>query len=274
MFSNFNWLRQNSFLSDEIIRVVKKNHRKPHLDIEVFGNIAGTFTEYKIEFLIAISLVVICLTLLYFLVQFLIPDAFNFIDYNCFVFLQSYHSGTNTLLAETITFCGTGSFLIPVYLLIVILFLKKGQYNYAYMIALAAISSVILGWILKDIFQRSRPNAHLVMGAGGYSFPSGHSLGGFIFCGILIFMVGRTNISYLIKWILYFLTIVFGFSVGISRIYLHVHYATDVLGSLFIAVAWLSLLHIIFRVIFRDDMHSEPKKVSGDELNPNYYLDN
>jgi undecaprenyl-diphosphatase len=205
--------------------------------------------------------------------HFLIPDEMNFVDYNCFVISQSFRSNSNTILAEIITFLGTGGFLVPMYLLIVLLYLKKGQYHYALMISTVALSSLFLGWILKPIFRRTRPINHLVSGAGGYSFPSGHALGGFIFCGVVLFVIGRSRLSYTLKFALSLLAVLFGFSVGISRIYLHVHYATDILGSLFIGIAWMSLLHIIFRAIYTDNMYREMNERNA-VYGSDYYFNN
>src|ERR1035438_3878268 len=110
---------------------------------------------------------------------------------------------------------------------------KRRFLKYVMMISTMVVSSLLLGWLLKAVFHRSRPPYPLVGGAGGYSFPSGHALGGFIFCGILLFLVWKTLNNYYIKWLLSSFITVFGMCIGLSRIYLHVHYATDILGSFF-----------------------------------------
>jgi len=138
------------------------------------------------------------------------------------------------------------------------------------------ISSLLLGWILKPLFHRSRPGLPLVGGAGGYSFPSGHALGGFIFCGVLLLLLWKSRINFYLKWILTFFIFAFGLIIGISRIYLHVHYATDVLGSLFITLAWFSLSYIFFRLIFKQKLHERHELHSPmqEMISKTYQFDN
>jgi undecaprenyl-diphosphatase len=102
---------------------------------------------------------------------------------------------------------------------------------------------------LKLFFNRPRPLTPLLKEVNGFSFPSGHAFMSFTFFGLLIFMVhARTkNIALKIFLIVFFLCM--SVMVGISRIYLRVHYATDVLAGFAMGVIWLTLslwlLHII-----------------------------
>ena len=110
-----------------------------------------------------------------------------------------------------------------------------------------------------------------MVGAGGYSFPSGHSLGGFIFCLLIIFLIWKLKSGRLNKYFLYFISSVFGILIGFSRVYLHVHYATDVLGSLFVAVGWFALIYIMFILVFRNDLHQVHEREARDH---DYYESN
>ena len=117
------------------------------------------------------------------------------------------------------------------------------------MVAIVALVSLLSGWLLKDIFQRPRPIQPLISGAGGYSFPSGHSLGGFTFSGVLIYLLWNSTIRTSLKWILSLALSVFALLIGLSRIYLRVHFASDVLGSLLVTIVWLSLTFIVLETI-------------------------
>ena len=119
----------------------------------------------------------------------------------------------------------------------------KGRKTYAIFVFTVAVSGLLLGLVLKELFQRPRP-LHNMVGAGGYSFPSGHSLGGFIFSLLIIFLIWKLKDGRLNKYFLYFISAVFGILIGLSRVYLHVHYATDVLGSFFVAIGWFALIYI------------------------------
>ena len=123
------------------------------------------------------------------------------------------------------------------------------------MVAIVASVSLLSGWLLKDIFHRTRPISPLISDAGGYSFPSGHSLGGFTFSGVLIYLLLLTSIPNYLKWILSVLLILFAFLIALSRIYLRVHFASDVFGSLLVTIVWLSLTFILLETIEKRIQH-------------------
>ena len=111
-------------------------------------------------------------------------------------------------------------------------------------------TSLLLGLVLKEIFRRPRPALEHLDAAGGYSFPSAHTLGGFTFCGIMIYLVMQMRLSLAVKIILAITLFLFACLIGISRIYLHTHYASDTLASLCAAIFWLGLFYIL--AIVRD----------------------
>jgi undecaprenyl-diphosphatase len=220
-------------------------------------NIQHTISAFSFELLAFFSLLIFSLSLIYFLVHSVIPEKQNMIDHTAFILIQPYISEKYTLIAQWVTFFGTGSFLIPAYLFIFLYLLRNNFIQYAVMVVVMVMSSLLLGWILKPMFHRSRPPFPLVSGAGGYSFPSGHALGGFIFSGVLLFLVWKTGKNIYQKYMISFFVISFGLGIGLSRIYLHVHYATDVMGSLFITLAWFSLSYIFFHLIFKHEMREK-----------------
>jgi undecaprenyl-diphosphatase len=238
-----------------------------------FKNIHGKINAFPSEFLVFFSLLVFSLSLFYYLTHYMISEKQNILDNSAFLILQPLISEKLTFLARLITFFGTGSFLIPSYLFIIFYLLRKRFTRYALMVAAIVMSSLFLGWILKPIFHRSRPSYPLVGGAGGYSFPSGHALGGFIFSGVLLVIVWKSRKNIYVKWLLSFSIVTLGLSIGISRIYLHVHYATDVIGSLFVTMAWFSFSNMFFRLIFKDDMHeTELTGSSQNAISDNYHF--
>ncbi len=143
--------------------------------------------------IIVIAVLIFSALSLYFLIHYILQEKENMIDYSGFLFFRPLISPTFTKIAELVTFCGTGTFLVPSYLLIIAFLIRNNHSKSAIMISTIAISSLLLGWLLKDIFHRSRPSHHLVSGAGGYSFPSGHAFGGFIFTGIVLYLIWQTG---------------------------------------------------------------------------------
>ena len=98
---------------------------------------------------------------------------------------------------------------------------------------------VALNTVLKFIVQRPRPDGFRLISETGYSFPSGHSMVSMAFFGLLIWMVWRyhrRDVMRLVWCVVFGLVIAM---VGISRIYLGVHYASDVLAGFCVSFVWL-----------------------------------
>ena len=106
-------------------------------------------------------------------------------------------------------------------------------------VAVNLVCVVLLNTVLKVIVQRPRPDGFRLISETGYSFPSGHSMVSMAFFGLLIWMVWRYHRKDVMRiaW-----CVVFGLviaMVGISRIYLGVHYASDVLAGFCVSLVWL-----------------------------------
>ena len=98
---------------------------------------------------------------------------------------------------------------------------------------------VVLNTILKEIVQRPRPEGFRLISETGYSFPSGHSMVSMAFFGLLIWMVWRfhrKDVMRVVWCVVFGLVIVM---VGVSRIYLGVHYASDVIAGFCVSLVWL-----------------------------------
>ena len=106
-------------------------------------------------------------------------------------------------------------------------------------VAVNLVCVVALNTVLKFIVQRPRPDGFRLITESGYSFPSGHSMVAMAFFGLLIWMVWRyhRHDAMRVVWCVCFgLVIVM---VGVSRIYLGVHYASDVLAGFCVSLVWL-----------------------------------
>jgi len=151
--------------------------------------------------------------------------------------------GVNTVnnkIMLFITFLGKHQFLIPANLILIFYFLIITKQNwFSIRVITIAISSLVLMLLLKQLFQRKRPLSPLLKAAKGLSFPSGHAIMAVTFYGLLIYILQHIIV---LDWLKYFLTVlVIGLIIliGFSRIYLRVHYASDVLGGFIIGLLWL-----------------------------------
>ena len=129
---------------------------------------------------------------------------------------------------------------IPLLLLVAGLLLARGRRASAWRFIAVALGAEGLYAVAKLLFHRARPTVltHL-SDAGWYSYPSGHSLvapviwgGGLVLCAQLVERRG-------LKRALIGAAVIMPIAIATSRVYLGVHYATDVLGGLALGMAWL-----------------------------------
>lgn len=101
------------------------------------------------------------------------------------------------------------------------------------------VGIVVLNYALKEIVQRPRPEGFRLIAESGYSFPSGHSMVAVAFYGFMIWLIMRYEEDAILRWVwslaLFFAVVM----IGISRVYLGVHYLSDVIAGYCVAAAWL-----------------------------------
>ena len=141
-----------------------------------------------------------------------------------------------TPIAKFITNFGGAIFIIVLTALLVIA-IKNKKIGLSIFTNLVIIT--ILNQSLKRILQRPRPTEYRIIQEIGYSFPSGHSMISMAFYGYLIYLIYRYVKNKYIKWISISLLSILICLIGISRIYLGVHYTSDVLGGFLISISYL-----------------------------------
>lgn len=145
-------------------------------------------------------------------------------------------SDFTTPIVKFITNFGGAIFLITLTITLFILIRNKK-------IGLSIFSNLviitILNQLLKRILQRPRPTEYRIIEETGYSFPSGHSMISMAFYGYLIYLIYKYAKNKYIKWTSIILLSILICSIGISRIYLGVHYTSDVLGGFLISISYL-----------------------------------
>ncbi len=167
-------------------------------------------------------------------------DMVNHFDEAVYSFLSVYISESCTKLMTVITHMGSSYTLT---LIAVIIFLAFGVNRQFSVYSKYVIYNLVLTWvvneILKVLFQRERPDVLHLIAVNGYSFPSGHAMISMSFYGLLIYIFLRHLHS---KCLRVCITAVFGlliFFIGLSRVYLGVHYASDVIAGFVIGIIWL-----------------------------------
>ncbi|MBP2625992.1 MAG: phosphoesterase PA-phosphatase related protein [Firmicutes bacterium] len=107
-------------------------------------------------------------------------------------------------------------------------------------LAICLTGGGVLNFWLKYLFHRSRPDLLRVVQETGYSFPSGHVIASMCFYGMMAFLIMRTISSWRGRLTVMTLAVVLNVAIGISRIYLGVHYPTDVVAGYAAGSMWLA----------------------------------
>ena len=141
-----------------------------------------------------------------------------------------------TPIAKFITNFG-GAIILIVLAFMLFIFIKNKKIGVSIISNLAIIT--VLNQLLKRIVQSPRPTEFRIVEESGYSFPSGHSMVSMAFYGYLIYLIYKHVKNKYLKWISIILLSILICFIGISRIYLGVHYTSDVLGGFFISISYL-----------------------------------
>ena len=106
---------------------------------------------------------------------------------------------------------------------------------------LCLAGEAILNLGLKTLFERSRPELFQVVAEAGYSFPSGHAMMSICLYGMVVFLITRHIRSWHWRLVVIIFALVLVATIGVSRVYLGVHYPTDVVAGFFAGGSWLAL---------------------------------
>jgi undecaprenyl-diphosphatase len=140
------------------------------------------------------------------------------------------------------TFIGNGLIEVPLALLAAYALWRLGRPVCAKRYVYAALSAEIVYAILKPSFQRDRPRIiERLADAGWYSYPSGHAMLAPVIYGFALILLAKSVRSREARTTLLLLGITIPPLIAISRVYLGVHYPSDVVGALFLGNAWVLL---------------------------------
>jgi undecaprenyl-diphosphatase len=178
----------------------------------------------------------------------LVEEELHTFDITIIDWVQSFISDKLTKIIEIFTFLGSTKAVIVISILTIILMLFNKKWWETLFFIVAVSGSSLFNLLLKLIFQRTRPSIHPLIIETGYSFPSGHSMVSFVLYGMITYFL----VLFYVKRFAKIITILF-FSllvllIGVSRIYLGVHYPSDVLAGFAVGGTWLIICLIILKI--------------------------
>lgn len=166
--------------------------------------------------------------------------------------------GVSSPLATSILYAttqlGSPLFLLPMTVILSLVFLHLRRIRAAILLSVTMVGVTVLNWLLKLFFQRARPVPFFGLSTpSSYSFPSGHSLAAFCFYGALAALVAARLRSPLLRAVVWLAAALIIAAVGFSRLYLGVHYATDVVAGFATGFVWVLTVASADRVFRRAD---------------------
>ncbi|WP_246079353.1 phosphatase PAP2 family protein [Paenibacillus piri] len=211
----------------------------------------------KLRLSAAFALSFLCAAAFGALALFVRVSQINRFDSTVIRLVQSMESPSMTAVMKLFSFVGSGAviaFLVPV--IAFCLYRVLGHRRELVLFVGVVIGSALLNWGLKAVFHRARPTIHRIVEATGYSFPSGHSMSAFTLYGIIAFLLWRHTSPASSRIALIAFSSAMIVAIGLSRIYLGVHYPSDVLGGYLASGSWLAIAIWVYQ---KDDPN--PNKI-------------
>lgn len=158
-----------------------------------------------------------------------ITNNLTLFDDKIYQFIISFQNDTLTNIMKVITSLANPLTIVSLCLISLLSLIWK--YKASIYLIIVTIISTVFNFLTKNIVLRTRPNHLRLIEETGYSFPSGHAMGSIAFYGFIIFLLSKSKINKNLK---IFLSVIIGltiFLIGISRIYVGVHYPSDIIGG-------------------------------------------
>lgn len=170
----------------------------------------------------------------------------NNFDLSIYNFIYGLNSPGLTMFMRVISSLGSAIVIITALLCIFLLFKDKKIFLQFFTLTIVA---KVINHIIKIIVKRERPNVLTSISVeSGYSFPSAHTMISTVFYGFIIYLIMKNVKNKKIKNISIISLFIIIFLIGISRIYLGVHYATDVIfGFLFGFIILFIFINLIYK---------------------------
>lgn len=184
----------------------------------------------------------LCIILFVYLTKLLLLNEIKLFDDMVFNLVANLRCEPLTIIFKFFSFLC--SFYFVIILTIIIMLFSKDK-KVTFYIVLNVLFCFFLNQTLKFFFARSRPTEINLIVENGYSFPSGHSMLSLAYYGFFVYLILNSNIKRKNKVLAIISLALLIFFIGLSRIYLGVHYASDVLAGFAISAAYL-ILYIQF----------------------------
>ncbi|MDT7778827.1 MAG: hypothetical protein QOC99_1339 [Acidobacteriota bacterium] len=214
-------------------------------------------TDYRrssVTLLAGLALAVCALVLFSWLAEEVFEGDARLFDEQTRAFVNAHAGPSLTIAMRGVTYLGSTIFILALGLCAVIAFYLKGWRRASVILLITMAGAFILNAVLKSTFHRARPEPFFgILAPTSYSFPSGHSLLSFCLFGTLAAIIHRRTRSTPVRIIVWIVAALLVALVGFSRVYLGVHYPSDVLAGFLAAAVWVLAVAFGDRLSRRDE---------------------
>ena len=205
---------------------------------------------YYVTILISGILFIIGLNAFVELTDELAENELNAFDQGVTAFVISYR---NEWLTDYFTFAthlgDRNAYIVFTVLLAGFYRIKHQSWKFIIQTTLVLMLATISNIVLKKVINRARPSLEHLVSVNTLSYPSGHSMSAMAFYGFIIFLCLRYEMHRWIRYLLITILALLILSIGISRIYLGVHYPSDVAAGFIGGLIWVAFCAVVFSLI-------------------------
>lgn len=208
--------------------------------------------------IIAIALAIVILGTKFFveLTENLHTDILADFDTQVSEYIASFRTPTLTKYFTFITDVGdVWGYLISFLLCAILFYLFFKRWKYTLQLSLILILALSSNLLLKQLINRARPTLEHLVTVKTLSYPSGHAMTAMAFYGFLIYLIFTFKFNKLLKFIIITLLGLLILSIGVSRIYLGVHFPSDIVGGFAAGFIWVVFCILVLNIlkIFKQD---------------------
>ncbi len=233
-----------------------KKFKKRITEFSAFSKSSHDSEKLLLEIFIGISALIGSLYIFLKLTHKVIDKEIIFFDNIIMQTIYDFHTPFLTQLMKSITFLGGEMFLGLAIILTIIMLLRKHKKD-AFVFGFILLFGIILNLWLKGLLQRPRPDFFALVTETTFSFPSGHAMNSSVFFLSLTYFIFRNTRNKMLGIWLSILSAILVFLIGTSRIYLGVHYPSDVIAGFAAGLLWFVIIllfekMLIFLRLFRE----------------------
>lgn len=217
---------------------LKKHFSRDHEDL-----------PYYLLVFVALVVCIVGINLFVELTDEILENSVQVVDTQITDYVLSYRSPAMTDFFKIITDLGDFyAYLITTILVTIYLFTKFRHWKFILQLVGIAVLSFLANLVLKRFVDRARPGIEHLVSVETLSYPSGHAMSAMAFYGFLAYLTFQIKMSKWLRYLLCFIFFLLIFLIGLSRIYLGVHFPTDVAGGFIAGLIWLAFCIVLFNV--------------------------